>query len=337
MKRRDSSASAGFSLVELLVAMTITLIIAGSVFGLLTVGQDAFKREPERSDLQQNIRVSMDLIMKDVASAGMQMDPWVRAFRPGLDGTGALGSDVLEIVGSDGTCNALRAAQTGAATLNLVQGAPPCFTANASSMMVVTYSPAAGVSRTGWGLVSGLAAGATSVAFAGTQPAGADAVPLNANTSSIGVAKLVRYEIFTPPLPDGVPSLYRSDTGGYNAAGAFQPVPAAAGNWQLIARGIENLQVDYRVGPNAWTGAGAGAPAVTLNDPTTIISEVRVTVSGRGIKSKLAGQTAGPGVATLRAQLVSVCAPRAALFGMGPAQKPPAAKWSMSWYHVEWM
>ena len=46
----------GFSLVELMVAMTVTLIVSGAIYGLLTSGSSAFRREPEVADRQQNIR-----------------------------------------------------------------------------------------------------------------------------------------------------------------------------------------------------------------------------------------------------------------------------------------
>ena len=45
MKTRDD----GYSLIELLVAMTLTLMVALSIFALLTAGQRAFRREPERT------------------------------------------------------------------------------------------------------------------------------------------------------------------------------------------------------------------------------------------------------------------------------------------------
>ena len=50
------SKQRGFSLIELTVAMTVTLIITGAMFQLLTAGKSAFRREPELSDRQQNIR-----------------------------------------------------------------------------------------------------------------------------------------------------------------------------------------------------------------------------------------------------------------------------------------
>jgi prepilin-type N-terminal cleavage/methylation domain-containing protein len=45
----------GFSLIELMVAMVVTLIISGAVFQLVTAGQSAFKKEPAVADRQQNI------------------------------------------------------------------------------------------------------------------------------------------------------------------------------------------------------------------------------------------------------------------------------------------
>lgn len=77
---------AGFSLVELMVAMTVTLIVTGAIYGLLSGGQSAFRREPEISDRQQNIRLAMDLITRDVASAGANMPGYVQTFTVGLDG-----------------------------------------------------------------------------------------------------------------------------------------------------------------------------------------------------------------------------------------------------------
>ena len=47
---------AGFSLIELMVAMVVTLIVTGAIYGLLAGGQSAFRREPQLADRQQNTR-----------------------------------------------------------------------------------------------------------------------------------------------------------------------------------------------------------------------------------------------------------------------------------------
>ena len=79
---------AGFSMIELLVAMVMTLIVSGAIFGLLTGGQNAFRREPELTDRQQNIRIAMDLIKRDVAGAGAGWCPSSRRSRTVADGAG---------------------------------------------------------------------------------------------------------------------------------------------------------------------------------------------------------------------------------------------------------
>ena len=79
----------GFSLIELIVAMVITMLIMGSVYGLIAGGQNAFRREPELAERQQNIRMAMDLIMKDIANAASGLPTFVQAFTPGLDACAA--------------------------------------------------------------------------------------------------------------------------------------------------------------------------------------------------------------------------------------------------------
>ena len=70
----------GFSLVELMVAMTVTLIVSGAIYGLLTSGGNAFRREPELADRQQNIRTAMDLVSRDVFNAGAALPTFAQAF-----------------------------------------------------------------------------------------------------------------------------------------------------------------------------------------------------------------------------------------------------------------
>jgi prepilin-type N-terminal cleavage/methylation domain-containing protein len=120
----------GFSLVELMVAMTVTLIVSGAIYGLLTSGSNAFRREPELADRQQNIRAAMDLVSRDVFNAGAALPTFAQVFTrtdpdgacaAGLNGCGVAGTmgataagsrgtgdgeetDVLEIVSTDEQC-----------------------------------------------------------------------------------------------------------------------------------------------------------------------------------------------------------------------------------------
>jgi prepilin-type N-terminal cleavage/methylation domain-containing protein len=65
MRRED-----GFSLLEVLVAMTIMLVVTASVFSLMNPAQGTFAAEPEISDMQQRLRVGTDALYKDLVMAG---------------------------------------------------------------------------------------------------------------------------------------------------------------------------------------------------------------------------------------------------------------------------
>ena len=82
----------GFSLIELMVAMVATLIISGAVMQLVGAGKGAFRREPEVSDRQQNIRMAMSMIQQDVQSAGLGLPPFAQAFTDGLNNLGPSGA-----------------------------------------------------------------------------------------------------------------------------------------------------------------------------------------------------------------------------------------------------
>ena len=61
---------AGFTLVELLVASVIALSIAAAVMALAGQTQRIFQAQPEESDVQQRIRVAVDVLQHDLLMAG---------------------------------------------------------------------------------------------------------------------------------------------------------------------------------------------------------------------------------------------------------------------------
>lgn len=60
----------GFTLVEVVIAMALTIAVMGAVFGLLLRGQRSFQREPEITELNQNARAGVDMISRDLVMAG---------------------------------------------------------------------------------------------------------------------------------------------------------------------------------------------------------------------------------------------------------------------------
>jgi hypothetical protein len=67
---RETAAAPGFTLVEMLIATTIMLTITGAVFQLMNPAQDTYRAQPEAADVQQRLRVSVDVLSKDLLMAG---------------------------------------------------------------------------------------------------------------------------------------------------------------------------------------------------------------------------------------------------------------------------
>jgi len=60
----------GFSLVESLVALVLTLSVTGAVFALITPNAQVSQAQPEAIDMQQRARVATDLLARDLFMAG---------------------------------------------------------------------------------------------------------------------------------------------------------------------------------------------------------------------------------------------------------------------------
>lgn len=70
-KTRKRPSSAGFSLIEVMVAMVIFLIVTGAIFGLLQAGRVDKSRSSTRTDMLKNARVAIHLIGRDALNAGL--------------------------------------------------------------------------------------------------------------------------------------------------------------------------------------------------------------------------------------------------------------------------
>jgi prepilin-type N-terminal cleavage/methylation domain-containing protein len=395
--RHEHVAQRGFSMIELMVAMVVTLVVSGAIFGLLTAGGNAFRREPEVADRQQNIRIAMDSIMRDIANGGSGMPLVSQVFThtdtplaasnptgsgaPYLNGQGAQGvmgpagqalrgapptgiqadgsdsTDVLEIVNGDETCPVYHVCTTplngSAGTINTWEIVPAsgCMlapgTVNTPGLVLLsdnvlfTIQPA---TLNANGTVCGAATAINgSMALGAALPewpsAGNTQLSTAANGRLLFGAHIVRYMIAPGLDPlDTSPSLWRSDSGRYTSAGVPSVAPAAgAANWQLIARGIEDLQVEYMNGTNLWsnnpgvvTVCGTNAPAgpCTAASYTSVVRRVRVTLSARALAPRLQGETApaaGAAPNAVRGQFVSVGTPRAAVLGLQSSTVSPTS------------
>jgi prepilin-type N-terminal cleavage/methylation domain-containing protein len=362
----------GFSLVELMVAMTVTLIVSAAIYGLLTSGSNAFRREPELADRQQNIRVAMDLVARDVFNAGAGLPAFSQVFTladppggactgaQGLNGCGVMGTlgaaaagarapgdgqdplentDVLELVATDEQCphqSVCNAIVPGTAGLFVTrEGVPSCMrlpglallTDNTSFVVqpaqavasVTTVCPGGAATQNG-----NLSLGVLSDPF--RVPAAALPSPNPAPWPPPAVpaiylysARVVRYRIGPSPDPadPDLPALWGGETGRYDAAGAVAPepgegsFPGTGSPWEIVARGIEDLQIEYMPGDNLWHNR---PPLSVPDDYASLVRQVRITLSARASAANLAGQTTAGGGApvAVRGQLSTTVTPRAA-------------------------
>src|SRR5262249_24543709 len=60
----------GFSLLELTLALSCSIVLTGAVFYYLKQNQESFVVEAAIADLHQNFRAAMDLMTRDIQAAG---------------------------------------------------------------------------------------------------------------------------------------------------------------------------------------------------------------------------------------------------------------------------
>jgi type II secretory pathway pseudopilin PulG len=367
------NAQTGFSLVELLVAMVVTVFVVGAMFGLLTSGQSAFKTQPERTDRQQNIRSSMDLIMRDVGAAGIGMPTFMQVFAMNKDNIGPATAatvageqtDQLSIIANtEGFENEIACKYPGGNSTELFMMAnatkvisnEPVLVIMTDGTWTIRYvtsdpstnsggggqnSPCKGTPHMRFQFTAGKAQdpsgmnqpgglceentyGNAHVGVDGTTPSADDDVNGTCAVAYVSMGDIVEYRICVPGLADcvageaGVPNLERR-------------VNASA--WQVLARGIEDMQVQY-VQSDAAATVLPGAPQVKANDYSTLTAQVRVTLSARGSAGQFQGATkavnAAQGPMAIRASLTSQASPRMALWSLSeqPSPQPAALPWN---------
>jgi type IV pilus assembly protein PilW len=69
-KYRVCSCRHGYSLVELLMAMAITLVVMAGVYKVYVTQQDTYLLQEQVAEMQQNARIAKYVLMKDIRMAG---------------------------------------------------------------------------------------------------------------------------------------------------------------------------------------------------------------------------------------------------------------------------
>jgi type II secretory pathway pseudopilin PulG len=312
----NSGTNRGFSVVEILIALAISMLVMASVFLLLQQGQESFRREPEVAETNANTRFALDRVTEDLMVAGFQTpanaavlwsdgggdvpdgltviysDPDVPVARPrackGPCGTTIGSSSTLALDPGSFSFQPpdFEGAYQSGATLIALQGRngdPACESVPPGIVSLeLTEAPKCAGSG-GLGASAGTC-GTLNLAFrsaAGSKelnlPGGFENDVI-VDCAVIGRFHVVQYRVNPlPPAPS--PELERRDV--------LLNEP-----WSAVAANIENFQVQYVQGLSDEFFDAPRLPPLGA-DPSTWVTRVRLTVSGRSESANLKGGTSG--------------------------------------------
>jgi prepilin-type N-terminal cleavage/methylation domain-containing protein len=313
MKGVSPSQPHGFSLIEVLIAMAISVLVMASVFVLLSRSRETFRREPEVSDMNANARSGLDQISQELTVAGFATPPNMAvAWSDGGD----LNPDAITIVYADpeipvarptpcagGECDAIGTssilhldphsfspqplnyedAYVEGMMLFALQGPNGDPACDAVAPGIVSLELTSAPKCTGDGPSSGPAACAALAlshrpsSIDRGSPAGFQN-DVGTDCAVVGLFHVVQYRV-SPLPPAANPALERRDV-------------ALREPWTAVASNIENLQFQYVQGIGD-EFEDAPSPDPVGDDPASWVTRVRVTVVGRTASVNLQGGGAG--------------------------------------------
>jgi type IV pilus assembly protein PilW len=261
---RRSAEQAGFTLIELMVGMAVAVIVVAAAFTILTTTSKSLRANEQVVDTQQNLRMAMEMIVRDIklagfGSPGVPIGNCTNAIVPTDQNTAGLdtGPDSVQLM-----VPTTKASGANRWTLRL-----PTTTAGTT---VITLQPGAVTDMVN----SGLTANASYISIGGS--ATAQVTGLNATASTINVAippplwfqagdrvyllQCIRYRVVPAPDPGNLcggvsPCLTRGVAGVVAGPNAEAP----------IAEGIEDLQLAYSC-DGCVTAINSGIPDRIIDD-----------------------------------------------------------------------
>ena len=128
MKRISTTSSGGFTLVEMLISLTLGLVVVGGAVQLFSKSVSATWLISQRAELQQNARASSNLLTRDISLAGAGLPTGGVALASGTGSKPVYGCDYIGAcyLGPANTASITYPNQTvGASTINYMYGVIP--------------------------------------------------------------------------------------------------------------------------------------------------------------------------------------------------------------------
>ena len=255
---------AGFTLIELMIGMAIAIIVMAAAFTILTTTSRSLQANERIVDTQQNLRVAMELLVRDLKLAGFG--------NPGV----AVGNCTSAIVPADQTPTGV---DSGADSVQLM--VPTTRTAGSNRWTLRNPTTTAGTTRVTLQagavadmVTSGLTANVSYVSIGGSATAQVTAFDASASTLDVAIPpplwfqaedpiyllQCIRYRVVTAPDPGNLcggvtPCLTRGVAG----------VVAGPNAESAIAEGIEDLQLAYAC-DGCVTAINSGIPDRAIDD-----------------------------------------------------------------------
>ncbi len=290
----DQRRQRGFSLVEMVVTMALTIMLLGVVYYFMQKNQDIFIVEAARIDLHQNLRNAVEMLSRDIQAAGSGLPQFLGPIAGqdgGTDGSGAplndatgrpLTDQILLIYG-DPDFPALTVKNTPASlstpieVYDPVPGPSPVFTDGEFYLLYAVAQPnTQGTPEMAQSALLTLQSHVRNAANNGSvltcaAPVTTVAVPNWQNgfptSASLRVARMDRWMI------------YRVDPTKNELQ---QSINGAA--WRMAARHIIDLQCWYRTESVTAGGAGWTPTHQTLNQPGTGANDNRTLIRAVGFQ-----------------------------------------------------
>ena len=275
MTNTQKKLQAGFSVVELMIAMLLSMALAGAIISVFTNNSYSFKQDENIGRMQDDARHALREIAFDISMAGHYADLHIPS-------TVAYDGDL--VIGQD--CGP-------AGQINWMYQATEAGTGNSLSLMAIDNATNATVAAAHSCFIGGELLDGTDVVSI-KRVAGAQAGALSANAAYLrtngtvgvmfsGVAPTAPPVVVAPPRADWAfrPTIYYirqfANAPGDNIPTLCRKALRAAGpgmTTECIATGIENLQVEYGIDTTE-----DGHPNVFLSNPT--LAQMQTVVSAR--------------------------------------------------------
>jgi len=266
---------AGFSVVEVMIAMLLSMALAGAIISVFVNNSYSFKQDENIGRMQDDARFALREIAFDISMAGHYADLHIPS-SVSYDGDLAIGTDC----GPVGEANWMyRATEAG--------------TGNSLSIMAIDNATNAAVTAAHSCFIGGELQDGTDV-VAIKRVAGAEATALSANGAYLrtngtvgvmfsGVAPTAPPLVVAAPRADWAfrPSIYYirqfANTPGDNIPTLCRKALSGGGpsmTTECLATGIENLQIEYGIDTSE-----DGHPNVYLTNPT--LAQMQDVVAAR--------------------------------------------------------